>query len=845
MGYSDAAIIGCGRTLTVLFLVSAGALPQTPELSQRLQTARHLKQLGQMLPASQAYESLLSGPHASGDGAILAQAFFESSQVALALGAYPRAVERATEAAGLFRKQGDGSGEARATNNVGLAYLYRGDYLNSLQYFQRSLDLHKTSRNAEGEVTLLNNIGNVYFFRGQYADALHSYELALQRVDESQGEAWNLHRRGLTLTNLATLYEQLGQNDRALSYFLQARAAGRAAPPSEQAQLLSNLGTLYRRLGDPAKALETYAAAEQLFSLEHHSDGEIHIQENIGIALALDYGDLAGALRAFTKSLQLANSTGNRRQAVLAHLFRGEALARMARVDDAQREFETALAGARSLGAAEEQWTAEFGLGRTHERRGERAAALGFFGEAIAVIESVRSGLGTSSLKAEFLANKRDVYDAYIDLLLQSGAPLEQLFAVMEQARSRNLKDALRDKDAQHNASLRASLSSIKSRLSAGSMMIEYWVGRKTMSALWLTPQNAGIVTRPIPPDFVKDISELSDSLWGSARTPDRDRMRRMGDLLLTALPVQNAVRHVLIVPDGILQNVPFEMLQADRSGSPLIEHAAISYLPSALFLKHQALPAKVPPWRLQLVAFGDPAVPAQRLWGTGERWSAMPESSNELASVAGALRGRAEVHRKKDDLKHYLIEGRAAGVPLLHFSTHAVADTDDPTRSRLLFTREKTDAGSEFLFWREVQDLKLGGVELVTLSACDTEGGKLTRGEGIQNFSRAFLQAGADATVTTLWRVADAPTAELMKRFYGHLARGESKAEALRAAKLSFLHSGSKLALPRYWAAFVLNGDGQLPIRPVWSWGWLLTPLGVLVLAAALLLRFRARAPA
>jgi hypothetical protein len=63
------------------------------------------------------------------------------------------------------------------------------------------------------------------------------------------------------------------------------------------------------------------------------------------------------------------------------------------------------------------------------------------------------------------------------------------------------------------------------------------------------------------------------------------------------------------------------------------------------------------------------------------------------------------------------------------------------------------------------------------------------------------------------------------MQRFYEHLVRGESKAQALRAAKLSFLQSGSRLSLPKYWGAFVLNGDGQRPIRPVLSLAWALVP--------------------
>ena len=63
--------------------------------------------------------------------------------------------------------------------------------------------------------------------------------------------------------------------------------------------------------------------------------------------------------------------------------------------------------------------------------------------------------------------------------------------------------------------------------------------------------------------------------------------------------------------------------------------------------------------------------------------------------------------------------------------------------------------------------------MQLVTLSACDTERGKVIRGEGVEGFSRALLAAGAASAVTTMWDVVDRASAEFMKQFYFALARG------------------------------------------------------------------------
>jgi CHAT domain-containing protein len=219
-----------------------------------------------------------------------------------------------------------------------------------------------------------------------------------------------------------------------------------------------------------------------------------------------------------------------------------------------------------------------------------------------------------------------------------------------------------------------------------------------------------------------------------------------------------------------------------------------------------------------------------------------LPDAARELHAIAAELPGRSQIHAGAGDLKALL--GDAAGVPLLHFSTHATVDPTDPNRSRMLFTPERGSPGSEYLFWSEAAALPLSGIDLVTLSACDTEGGKMVRGEGVQSFSRAFLAAGARSTVTTLWRVADAPTADFMRLFYLHLARGEAKAVALRAAKLSFIRSGNRLTEPQYWAAFVLNGDGRVPVRRVFSWMWIaaVVLLGGIIFLCRRLYRHRLR---
>jgi hypothetical protein len=79
------------------------------------------------------------------------------------------------------------------------------------------------------------------------------------------------------------------------------------------------------------------------------------------------------------------------------------------------------------------------------------------------------------------------------------------------------------------------------------------------------------------------------------------------------------------------------------------------------------------------------------------------------------------------------------------------------------------------------------------------------------------------------------------MQHFYFYLLKKhQSKAEALRLTKLEFLHSGTELNHPRYWAAFVLNGDGAEPVPRFIPWQVLEIPIPIIALAVFIYLRRR-----
>jgi CHAT domain-containing protein len=100
---------------------------------------------------------------------------------------------------------------------------------------------------------------------------------------------------------------------------------------------------------------------------------------------------------------------------------------------------------------------------------------------------------------------------------------------------------------------------------------------------------------------------------------------------------------------------------------------------------------------------------------------------------------------------------------------------------------------------------------DLVVLSACETARGKVYRGEGMVGLTRAFMFAGAPRVLASLWKVDDAATLALMKRFYEAWnprdgRPGLATAAALRAAQ-QHVRAQEKWRHPYYWAAWVLWG--------------------------------------
>jgi CHAT domain-containing protein len=737
--------------------------------------------------------------------------------------------------------------EAQAHDDAGLALSNSGNYTEAAAELDLGLKLTAETGNAQTAVLILNNLGSVYFYQAKYSEALRTYESALRYVEKAGAEPWTAIWRQLTQLNLATLYQRLGNDQRAIKIYDDVLShPDKDLTPRDIAHMDANMGAIYRRLGDPKQALLFYGYADEYYAKEKDIDGELGVLKNSGIVLALELRRYQDALKKFDRVRALAQQTKSQREAMQAVLYRGETLYLMGKLEDAQSEFATALAAAEQLGTVEEQWKAIDKMGEIALSKGRREIAEAKFRDAIQRIESLRSQLQLSRLKTDFLADKRDVYDALIKLLLERN-DAAGAFEFMERSRARVFQDRFFGGQLSPGA---LSLHSIQARLDPQSALIEFWAGSDGVAAVWVTRDSAGISQSHFSSAemeaFAQVVSKLPDILGDDWQK----NFHKIGNMVAKEIVplTQDRFSHVLIVPDGFLSLIPFELLPT-ASGQPLLETRDVTYMPSAVLLLRGAMQnasATRLPWQQQLVGFGDPSVigggeSSLTSAPRGEITGSLPASGDEIRGIARMSAGRTKLFLGPDDRKRDFFTSARSGAALLHVSTHAVADMDDPERSRLLFSPDEPGQPNNYLFLKELYDLDLRGMSLATLSACDTERGRLVPGEGIQAFSRALLAAGSRSALTTLWRVPDEPTSQFMQHFYFYLLKKrKSKAEALRLTKLDFLHSGTALSHPRYWAAFVLNGDGAEPVPRFIPWQAVAIPVPLVALAAFIFFRVR-----
>jgi len=746
-------------------------------------------------------------------------------------GAYGKAEQRYVEALQI-REIGLGPMHpAVATNLNNLATLYwdQRAYEKIEPLLLRAIDIWQKAKEPMHPkmVTSLHNLAALYSHQRAYAKAEPLYVRALQIREKVLGPT---HPDvAATVSSLAQFYYDQGVYDKAEPLYVRALHIRENVGPTHPnvAASLNKLAALYQAQGAYERALPLRSRAaevrEQQLRVELARLAEP--RKRALMALLRDETDglvslHADAMPGSKPALELALTTVVRRKGrILDSLVDNETTLRT-HLTPPLRDQLNQLTRARTELAA-----------RQYAVRGPQSATTRTAIDALRVrIEDLESTLSAAS--AEFRTQSEPVTVAKIQAVLPWGA------ALVEFVRYRYF-DPRQPESPQEDRYIAYLLTS---------QGPPQWV----------------VLGAAAPIDSEVD-AVLAAMNRHVATESAKAVLQRLDVLMFAPICARLAgVSHIILAPDGKLNLVPFEAL-VDHQGHYALEKYIVSYVTTGRDLLRPSMqrrarssavivagpdygppPSAGVPGTVSFEPLKDAAAEATDL----QQYFPTPALTGGKAtkSALATLRGPAMLHiathgffARDPSLSVHAAAGTIAasapGVPPPLADSVLLAprdlsrgmfvvDSASPPRSddladaldRAGLALAGANQGADGIVTaREIAGFDWWGTQLVVLSACETGVGAVPSGDGVYGLRRALVLAGAASQVVSLWSVNDASTRALMRDYYGELARGAGRAEALRQAKLRLLRQ-PRYAHPYYWAAFIPAGDWRSLDKNVFS---------------------------
>jgi tetratricopeptide (TPR) repeat protein len=729
----------------------------------------------------------------------------------------------------------------RLYNKSGVLYYELGDYRKSIQYFSKALSLVGDGPSAKYfRVNYKNNIASAYRKLKDYAKALEIYkELLSDRINTDE----LMHNIGITYFDqgeftkaiqwlkkvgysTAAKYNDLGRAFLAVSDTSSARhqfdlafrlynSAAHKYKDFDYGITLKGLGDLYLKEGQFSQALSLYQ--KSIIQLDiPFNDSSVDKNPAVFPGLVNSYF-LFDVLTSKAKTLRIVFEKG-KQISFLENCFGSyqSALLLAAQVENELSSEESRLFLSNNVQSVyQEAISVGIILYRTK-------ADKAWLNRILSLIENSKSSVlqaGLRELTIESIVQlppelineekrlKADIVRAEIQLRNAKYQDRLENQIIDDEIRLSSVQEKLQrnPKYRQLKFSVRnLDIDSLqKFALSHGTVLLSYYFLTDSLICFYIGQRNSGFTEIHLDDGLREHIFLLRRS-FSTGEGTDQRRILASSQYLFRKLigPVQNMIREadrLVIIPHNEISYIPFETLTDPDQGELLIRKLAISYQYSANFL---------PESRRESIKNYQVLAMAPFASSNGGGNLPLEMSGKEVDQLPGKILIDSEAS-KSAFLKY------AAGFPILHLATHAVADDKDPLASYIEFYSSGKEPDTVHrLYEPEIYRLDLGPVDLVLLSACETGHGKLINGEGVMSLSRAFSYAGCKSVITSLWKADDAATAFIMQKTHAYLQDGMKKDEALRRAKLDYLDNReidpAHKAIP-YWAQFIIIGDTSL----------------------------------
>lgn len=735
--------------------------------------------------------------------------------------------------------------------SVNLSYLE--DYSRAIDYYEKAEairheigDSNALRTTRRYKAIAYKNYAEMLRSTGKYLEALEKLAMAQKLYEQND----DLSGIGDILSRIGFVYTNLGDYNTAVEKVNEAVKIMKEENDLEGlAGVYNHFGIVLQAAGRSEKALDYYNSALEIYEELNDTEGALPVLNNLG-TLFYDKKDYIKAEVYYKRGLKASQEIDapDEEANYLLNLANDQVL--LGKLDESLANFNAAMEVAESLNSPELRWKITAGMAENYEQRGDPDRSVELNDSALKILDGIRNTIQDNELKAYYMASERFVYEDIIDMLgrMNEKQPDKNYdllsFEYAERSKSRAFLDMLgeslkisKSQSGKNPEDEREDLFDPRpvtlSELQELSpdqnyVFLEYYVGDSS-SCLWVVTGNDHRLfmlpgREKLRPQIetirfgIQDPrQDISDFFVNAAST--------LYDLLVKpAEPYLTKKSSLIIIPDGILNYLPFEVLLTGETGNSqtrsysdlpyLIRKYPVSYAQSASVLEsimsNQEGRRKVKSADRKLMAFGDPAYEQGDNPSAlqGGKLSRLEYSRQEIEKIAEFFKsGNCEIYSGSSATEENIKGKNLRDFNYLHFATHGYINEDEPGLSSLVLTRDSLSAEDGLLQSSEIFNLNLNA-DLVVLSACQTGLGKLVRGEGMVGLTRAFMYAGTPSVLASLWSVSDMSTATLMGDFYRNLiTRKLNKTDALRRAQLAML-SDNQFAHPFYWAPFIMIGD-------------------------------------
>jgi CHAT domain-containing protein/uncharacterized protein HemY len=754
------------------------------------------------------------------------------------LGQYEKAIGSYEQALAIEHETRNKDGEGWTLANLGTTYAELGEYQRSIGYYEQTLAIARETKERGLEGKTLENLGWSYSSLKQYEKAIAFSEQALtieREIKDREGESE-------TLNVLGDAYIGLNQNEKAIGYQERALAVSREIKDKQaECRSLNSLGDAHRGLGRYEKAFSYYEQA--LAMLRAAKDpgeagplsGLMDTWQASGRPrLAIFYGKQAvnavqsrrSGIRGLSQDLQRSFLKDNEKpyhtlaEILIAQgrLAEAEQVLALLKQEEYFQYIRRDLGEASSLNGRLDLTPDEADYEKRYHEICDRLMTIGGErGELLALAKGTTLSADQSQrldkLEQDLTVGNQAFEHFLGDLTEHFGAKPEIRGRIETLRESQGIMEDLRE-------------------LPAGTVAIFTLIGDDKFHAVLRTPDAQKAYEYPIKAaDLNRKISEFREVLLDPTLDP-RPLAQELYKILIAGMAEdlrQAKAQTLMWSLDGALRYVPLAALYDGKQY--LIEQYRVSVMTLASNTRLKDRPD------LEWKAAG---------FGVTKRFedaSELPSVSSELEGIIATKPGEGgvlpgEIKLDGQFTQQSMHQTLRKGYAVVHIASHFRFQPGNDTKSFLLMG----DGGHLTLAELKTSANLFGGVQLLTLSACNTGMGD---GAEVEGFGALAQRQGAKAVVASLWPVADESTSRLMQEFYRirESSAGMTKLEALREAQLRLLHgevqiqpaaerdrgvvsngtpSGTErpdapsfplnanapYAHPFYWAAFFLMGN-------------------------------------